>query len=193
MNNVARGIMSANANTGENAKHAPGKGCSMDDLSPEDKQLADAAKRASAIVNGYITFMPWDELCRKWIAFRLSDGGSDGVLYDSKRDAVRHQSDEFLCFYQSMRNMMGGANERDMAIFIKWNRDAYNAGFRLPDPDDVNGGREVIMTTGRYDQAINQRAESARISLTREQMKQGIAGLGFKGADADLMLEILTS
>lgn len=34
-----------------------------------------------------------------------------------------------------------------MELFLKFNRDAYDAGFRLPDPDEVNGGRQVLMTT----------------------------------------------
>jgi hypothetical protein len=47
---------------------------------------------------------------------------------------------------------MGGASPREMEIFLKWNRDAYQAGFRLPDPMDVGGGPDVLMTAGRYDQ-----------------------------------------
>ncbi len=114
-------------------------------------EYSDAAKRAADIVNGYLAWVPIDELRRKYIAVRLSDGGTDGVLYDSKRDAVRHQLDEFLCAYVSFRNLLNGATAREMEIFLKFNRDAYDKGFRLTDPDAVHGGPDVLMTTAAHD------------------------------------------
>jgi len=117
---------------------------------------SDAAKRASDIVNAYVTFVPPEELRHKWVAIRLADGGYDGVLYDSKQDAVRHQLDEYLCAYVCFRNLLMGANPKDMELFLKFNRDAYDAGFRLPDPDDKTGGREVLMTTALRDYYRNQ-------------------------------------
>lgn len=113
--------------------------------------ISDAAKRASDNINAYVTFTPRDELQHKWMAIRLSDGGYDGTLYDSKRDAVRHQSNEFLCAYVSFRNLPGGSSPQEMEIFLRFNRDAYDAGFRMPDPDDVSGGRDVLMTSGQHD------------------------------------------
>lgn len=114
-------------------------------------QYSDAAKRAADIVNGYLAWMPIDELRRKYIAIQLSDGGSDGTLYDSKRDAVRHQLDESVCAYVSFRNLLNGATYREMEIFLKFNRDAYDAGLRLTDPDEAHGGREVLMTSAAHD------------------------------------------
>lgn len=115
------------------------------------KEYSDAAKRASDNINAYITFVPWDELKHKWMAIRLSDGGYDGTLYDSKRDAVRHQSNEFQCAYVAFKNLMQGARPAEMELFLKFNRDAYDAGFRLPDPDARNGGPEVLMTSALRD------------------------------------------
>lgn len=40
-----------------------------------------------------------EEAAGRWVAIRLSDGGSDGVLYDSKMDAARHQLSEKQCAY----------------------------------------------------------------------------------------------
>lgn len=159
----------------------------MADSHPHEK-WSDAAKRASDIVNGYIAFMAWDELVHKWIAIRLSDGGHDGTLYDNKRDAVRHQSDEFLCAYVAMRNLVGGATPRDMEIFLKWNRDAYDAGFRLPDPMEVNGGPEVIMTTPRYDNLRNRFP-----AMSKEEEKIALDLMGLTSDDADLIARILAS
>ena len=100
--------------------------------------------------------MTRDELRMKWLAIRLSDGGYDGVLYDSKAEAVRHQSDEKLCAYISYRGIPGGTTPKEMELFLKFNRDAYDAGFRLPDPDRPDGGFEVLMTTALRDYYRNQ-------------------------------------
>lgn len=118
----------------------------------------DAGRRISDALNTYINGLAkthWFELRSKWMAFRLSDGSSDGVLYDTKRDAVRHQADEFLCAYISFANLAGGASPHECAIFLNFTRDAYDAGMRLPDPDDVNGGRDVAPTAARIDMARN--------------------------------------
>jgi len=130
---------------------------------PPVPTYSDAAKRASDIVNSYRSFVPWEELQNKWLAIRLSDGGYDGNLYDSKRDAVRCQLDEFLCAYVCYRNLVGGSTPKEMEIFLKWNRDAYNAGFRLPDPDEPSGGPDVLMTTAQHDYL----AEQQRIAQFR--------------------------
>lgn len=114
-------------------------------------QVSDAARRCSDIVNGYISTRPIDELRNCWIAVRLSDGGSDGTLYDSKRDAVRHQLWEFQCAYVSFRNLAGGITPLEAERFLDYNRRAYDAGFRLPDPDDANGGPDLFLPTETYD------------------------------------------
>lgn len=116
-----------------------------------DPSIRDAAKRASDIVNSYRAFHEWDDLKRKWLAIRLSDGGTDGVLYDSKRDAVRHQFNEFQCAYLSFNNLAGGADPYEMAVFLQFNRDAYDKGFRLPDPDRADGGSDLLITSAQRD------------------------------------------
>lgn len=116
-----------------------------------DAELIDAGKRASDTVNMHRTFANWDELQHKWIAFNLGDGSSDGVLYDSKRDAVKHQFHEQLCAYVAFKNLVAGSTPHEMSIFIKFTRDAYKAGFRLPDPDDQFGGQAVAPTAGQID------------------------------------------
>lgn len=105
----------------------------------------------SDALNMYRVNMPWEMVRDKWMAFKLSDGTSDGVLYDSKRDAVRHQFNEFMCCYIAFVNLMGGATAQGCAVFLNFTRDAYDAGFRLPDPDDVNGGRDVAPTAAAID------------------------------------------
>jgi len=103
-------------------------------------EFSDEAKRMHNIVQGYIAFIdPW-ELKNKWVAVRLRDGGTDGTLYDSMEDAIRHQSDEFLCAYFSYLNCLNGITVKECEIWLDFVRKAYKAGFRLPDPSAQFGG-----------------------------------------------------
>jgi hypothetical protein len=115
------------------------------------KNVMDAGERASDVVNVWLVGLGFDAVRDKFLAFKLADGSTDNVLYDSKRDAVRAQSDERLCAYFAFRNCAGGTNPREMAIFMQWHRDAYDAGHRLPDPDAVNGGPEALITARQGD------------------------------------------
>jgi hypothetical protein len=95
-----------------------------------------------------VAFVDYSERIRSWVAVRLSDGGSDGSLYPSKREAVRHQSNEFNHAYFSYRGAPNGfASVKEAAIWLEFHRQAYDAGFRLPDPDAASGGPELIMPT----------------------------------------------
>lgn len=79
----------------------------------------------------------------KWIAVALADGRSDHVLYDSKREAVRHQhhNEQWYAFIRIGPHTMTSC---DAEIFLRMVRNLYDAGMRLTDPDAVHGGREVI-------------------------------------------------
>ena len=91
------------------------------------------------------------DACRKWVAVRLRDGRSDGVLYDTKRDAVRHQSDEKLSAYVCIPP--NGMTPCRAESFLSTMRRLYDAGWRLTDPDDRNGGPDLIPRTAAEDQA----------------------------------------
>lgn len=119
------------------------------------KRLRDSAKRASDIINELIANNDWNTLRMGWIAIRMSDGGSDGIIYDSKIAAIRHQLHEQQCCYVAMRNLIAGATPRDMEAFLKWNRDAYDAGLRMPDPDAPAGGPDLLMPTRIAEQYRN--------------------------------------
>ena len=119
-------------------------------LCSECQHVTDAAKRAFDIVASYTAFVPYEERIGAWVALRLADGGSDGNLYRSKQEAVRHQPDEFLCAYFSYRGAPNGfGSAHDAAVWLEYNRRAYDAGFRTPDPDASSGGPDLIMPTGR--------------------------------------------
>jgi hypothetical protein len=111
----------------------------------------DSGKRAADHINLHLTCRGWDELQNKWMAFKIEDGSTDDVLYDSKQAATRHQPFEQQCYYVSFRNLPGGANAKEMAIMLQFAEDAYDAGMRFVDPDAEHGGREAIMTAGQHD------------------------------------------
>ena len=109
-----------------------------------ERLLQDAAKRLSDNVNNLAIWHPLDVLTRSWIAVRLEDGSYDGTLYDSRYDAVRHQSYEQQCAYLQLSNIMGGMELREAYAFLKFHRDAYDAGLKLTDPERPNGGFDLI-------------------------------------------------
>src|ERR1700747_3268266 len=87
---------------------------------------SDAAKRMADTINLKIVSHTWDELVNGYMAFRLSDGTSDNVLYDFKQRAARY-TDEKQYVYFCFRNGLGGANPRDCQIFLDFNRAAAEA------------------------------------------------------------------
>jgi hypothetical protein len=111
---------------------------------------SDAARHCSDAVNLHVSALGFDAM-KKWVAVRLSDGRSDGTLYDTKRDAVRHQSSEQLCAYVCIPpNGMGVCSAE---AFLAVHRKLYTSGFRLADPDAPHGGRQVIPRLTQKDQA----------------------------------------
>lgn len=122
--------------------------------------ITDAARRMSDAINSRLTFSdPW-EIRNCWMVFRLEDGRTDGNLYDTKMDAIRHVSDyrywAFFCF----RNCMGGSKPFDCQVFLNLHRHAYTNGGQLTDPDArhpqnkrlLTGGDDFIVSTRAYDQ-----------------------------------------
>jgi hypothetical protein len=120
------------------------------------KNHSDAARHCSDAVNLHLTAIGFDAV-KKWVAVRLSTGKSDGVLYDTKRDAVRHQSDENLCAYVCIPPP--GMNPCQAESFMATHRKMYDAGFRVADPDAKHGGKQVIPRLTVEDQA----AQMARL------------------------------
>jgi hypothetical protein len=102
----------------------------------------DAAKRAADNVNMHYAAVGWPAV-GQWCVIALADGGSDHVLYPSKSDAVRHQSNEFLHAYVKIVPMQMGICEAQ--IFLEFNRKAYDNGFRMADPDHRGGGKSLIV------------------------------------------------
>ena len=102
---------------------------------------SDAARRASEAVNTALLAGGGG----KWVAIKLHDGRSDGVIYDRKRDAVRFQLHETMCMY--LKVPLDGLQPGDAERLLEIHRKLYDAGMRLSDPDQEIGvpyGREDI-------------------------------------------------
>lgn len=109
--------------------------------------VTDAAKRMCDQINARLTFSnPW-EVRSKWMAFRLNDGGTDGVIYDTREEAINHQIDERFCCYFTFRSAMSGAKPLDCQIFLNYYRDMYDANMRMHEPE----APQLILPTKAYD------------------------------------------
>lgn len=96
----------------------------------------EAGRRCSDVVRQAIA----DGHAGRWAAIRLSDGGSDGVAYDTRGDAVRHQLHESQCAYVKIpRDDMGPG---EATRFLEIHREVYDKGMRFIDPEDPD--RELI-------------------------------------------------
>ena len=89
---------------------------------------SDAAKRCADTINMHVLAGAYN----KWAAIRLSDGGSDGIAYDKRVDAIRHQLHEHQCCYILIP--LVGMSPMEAEVFMKVNRDLYDKGMRLGDP-----------------------------------------------------------
>jgi hypothetical protein len=102
----------------------------------------DAAKRLSDTYNLH-RIGASDYAIGKWFAASLSEGRSDDVLYDSKRDAVRGQKHNEQ-YYTFIKIIPTGMNECEAAVMLKMARKLYDNGMRLADPEHRTGGLDVI-------------------------------------------------
>jgi len=101
----------------------------------------DAARRCADVTT--LAAMAGDG--GRWLAIRLSDGGSDGAVYDTRAEAIRHQLHESQCAYVRVQEM----TVAEAATFLTFARRAYDAGFRLCDPDDERAPSSPILTLPR--------------------------------------------
>ncbi|MER7953057.1 hypothetical protein ABTY59_37330 [Streptomyces sp. NPDC096079] len=72
----------------------------------------------------------------KYVAVRLSDGKSpDGVLYDTRRDAARHNISDPWCFYVKVNP--GGIQENEAWVVLGYARQAKKAGVVFAEEEPV--------------------------------------------------------
>src|SRR4030095_8998479 len=84
--------------------------------SPSSKQeWRDKGQRCSDIIRQHIEDDS-EAAIGSWAAIRLSDGGSDGVLYPAKEIAVQFQIHETQCAYLCIP--LGGIPPREATSFL---------------------------------------------------------------------------
>lgn len=119
----------------------------------------EAGKRCSDLVQQKIV----DGHAGRWLAIRLSDGGGDGVPYDTKAHAIDHQLHETQCAYvQIPRDHM---SPREAARYLELNRMLYDSGARIVDPDAPD--RDVM---------IPDKIEDVRAAVADLERQVGLAG-----------------
>lgn len=130
---------------------------------PQKGPHSDAAKRVHDNYHLHRTADYFASL-GKWIAVALQDGSSDGVLYDSKQDAITHQhhNEQWYAYIQiTPANMTVCSAE----IFLGVTRRLYDKGFRMVDPDHRGGGRELIKRASFEDQVSLLRGKPTNLSI----------------------------
>jgi hypothetical protein len=86
-------------------------------------------------VNLHITAQG-SEAYGKYVAIRLADGKSpDGALYDTRRDAARHNASDPWCFY--LKVSPGGINKMEAWVVLGYARMAKKSGVKFAEEDPV--------------------------------------------------------
>jgi hypothetical protein len=98
----------------------------------QEPEYSDDVKRLSASVNLH-AFLGNAGL---FAAYKLQDISTDNVAYPSRSEAVRilwprQEYYFFVCISP------GGMTHKEAESFLRYNRELYSAGFRMPDPDLV--------------------------------------------------------
>ena len=98
--------------------------------------LSDAAKACANTV----TMHALAGGAGRFVAIRLADGGSDNVLYDTRQDAINHQLHETQCAYICIPPC--GMTTKDAAEYLTLNRNLYDAGWHMCDPQMITPVRK---------------------------------------------------
>lgn len=97
--------------------------------SPGPWGFSDEAKRCSDAVNLALLADPEGNRDR-WLAIRLSDGGSDGIVYDDPRAAANAQLHWKVCAYIPIP--WTGMQPREAEIMLQYWRRCYDLGNTPP-------------------------------------------------------------
>jgi hypothetical protein len=103
----------------------PGRESALVPAGPLGRIPSDAGKRMSDILTThYLADRAGNR--GRWVAIRLSDGGSDGVVYDTVEVAAAFQLHYRQCAYIMIRDAIPGPLECD--VILAYHRKVYDAG-----------------------------------------------------------------
>lgn len=103
----------------------------------------------------------------KWFASALEDGSSDGTLYDSKKECIRHQKHNEQR-YTYIRIVPHTMNVCEAEVMLATARRLYASGLRMIDPDDRHGGKELIRRLTIEDQLAQMRGAVQNLRMPWE-------------------------
>lgn len=104
-----------------------------------------AERMHSALGLHYAALTTEEIIARRFVAIRLSDGGSDNTAYDSRAEAIRHQSgDQNRYLYMCIPLERPPAEGCDALLW--YGRRAYAAGYR---PATSHEGAGLILPLRR--------------------------------------------
>jgi hypothetical protein len=130
---------------------------------PEGGGHSDAAKRLSDTYNLHRAAAGFH--ARGVFAAALADGTSDGILYDSRADAVRHQHHNEQ-FYAYIRLGAPSMTVCAAESVMRFQRHGYELARRHVDREDrAHGGREIIPRLTNEDQERQIRAMRGLVRL----------------------------
>jgi hypothetical protein len=141
-------------------QHDPGCEYGYD---PDFPGHSDAARRVADAYNLHRTAGAGLGLANvgKVFAVALADGTSDGVLYDTMADCIRHQRHNAK-WYAYLRIGREGMTVCNAASLLRLHRDADDAGLKFTDRDDPSFGAELIPRLTIEDHQRMTRALAAR-------------------------------
>ena len=122
---------------------------------PELYALREAGARMADVLNA-VVIANGIAATGRWLAFRLEDGTSDKVIYDTRADAVRFQ--RAPCWFEQLRPCGYSADE--CAMTLQYARALYAASWRPDDPAPIMPVRREDAIAKR--RQLNGRARRAR-------------------------------
>jgi len=119
---------------------------------------SDAARRASDAYNLHVAARSFGT----WIAIALHDGSTDGTPYHSRKAAVSHQhhNEQWYCYARIMPHAMTVCAAES---FLRMHRMAYDAGFRMTDPEARGGGNAIIPRISNEEHSAQLSALASRV------------------------------
>lgn len=102
------------------------------------QELIDAANRMRDAVNLHVVAgtLGVRERHLQWLAIRLEDGRSDGTVYESRRDAVRHTQNKEKGWYY-VKVGAQSMSEREAIIVLQMARQAFKRGVIFAEEEPV--------------------------------------------------------